>query len=115
MRRPSGGFIGTTSCYNAGFLTVLNPDGDLLWSTYMGSGIATAVAFDPSGDLYVTGSLASLMPTRIGNGPSAAVSLESLASGNHSGAFFAGSLTVHQGNAVQCRPFADVGKFLAAR
>jgi len=47
--------------------------------------------------------------------PSAAVSLESLASGNHSGAFFAGSLTVHQGNAVQCRPFADVGKFLAAR
>ncbi|HLH18841.1 MAG TPA: SBBP repeat-containing protein [Bryobacteraceae bacterium] len=49
--------VGATYCGGAGTLAVLNASGsDLLWSTYVGSGSVYAIALDPPGNVYATGS-----------------------------------------------------------
>jgi uncharacterized protein (TIGR03437 family) len=53
---PDGNPISAYQCATAGFLSVLNPSGSaLVWSTYLGTGIAHAVALDTAGNVYATG------------------------------------------------------------
>lgn len=73
---------------------MLNPDGTgPAWATYMGSGSATAVAFDPGGVIYVAGSNASFAPASISNGPSAAVTLVKISPETSPLQFSQGSIT----------------------
>jgi uncharacterized protein (TIGR03437 family) len=52
----SGTLHGQTYCASAGTLAVLNPAGSqVVWSTYLGSNAVRAIALDPSGNVWATG------------------------------------------------------------
>ncbi len=67
-------------CGSAGFLSVLNPTGSaLVWSTYLGSGIAYAAALDSSGNVYVTGENINPAQTALASSPSGAIGVLKIA------------------------------------
>ena len=60
-------FIGEVPCASAGFLSVLTPDGsNFVWSTFLGSGTAQAVAVDSAGSGFVTGESITPGASRVG-------------------------------------------------
>jgi uncharacterized protein (TIGR03437 family) len=78
---PSGAApIGQAYCASAGFLSVVNPAGTaLLWSTYLGSGAAWALALDSTGNVYATGGNLDLTTSPIGSSPANTVGVLKIA------------------------------------
>jgi uncharacterized protein (TIGR03437 family) len=77
---PSGTPYGEYYCGSAGFLAVLNPTGSaLVWSTYLGSGIAYAAVLDPSGNVYVTGENINPALSALASSPSGTIGVLKIA------------------------------------